>query len=597
MDINNGPDTLKKLFNGDAVIEVPNFQRNYVWKNENVKQVLIDAEVAGQSGDNHFFGPIVLLSKSDGYEVIDGQQRVTTAVMAVAVLRDILLEKRYFPDSEEAFRNSTFHSIKSFLFTGSVPPQPKFFAGYLIRRVFSAAILPDPSDRSEEIQPKGAGLSKQETEDTRELRRVYLFIEKHLSAKFEPIVVEKRKELFLQLFKGLTERFQIHSMVVNKELDAYLLFESINYLGIKLAPEDLLKSLILRRIQSHTPAKLKESLTKWDTFTANLSGYPVTKFLRHYMLTKEKTDVRASKIFTAFKEQIVKTDDGAEVTLKELDAASKQYKYLLAQDPAYRHPSATIQGVAERLNIIGDTHRVLLLMILQSNLSTPQKEQAFRAAEYLVFRTVCARENAQETQDLYQTLGHKLKATTTQAELDAWCLEVTSGVLTDQKLKEHVVANCPKAGIQYDPREDLARYALAVIHAEKGMGWNFESTLEHLAPQTPSDGSNWRSIATATKPYDTIVHWWGNLTLLEKPLNSSIGNREWAIKLDGIAGKPHPGLKASGYLLTKQVVKRSKWQLDEIESRGDWMIDTLLGYRSVDWVATGTYNGPAVTLW
>ena len=597
MDIKNGPDTLKKLFNGDAVIEIPSFQRNYVWKNENVKQVLMDAEVAGQSADNHFFGPVVLLAKQDGFEVIDGQQRVTTAVMAIAVLRDILLEKRYFPDAEAAFKNSTLHSIKSFLFTSSIPPQPKFFAGYLIRRIFSAAVLPDPADRSEEIQPKGGGLSRQELDDTRELRRVYLFIEKYLSAKFEPIVVEKRKELFLQLLRGLTERFQIHSMVVAKELDAYLLFESINYLGIKLEPGDLLKSLVLRRIQSHTPAKLKESLSRWDSFIGNLTGYPVTKFLRHYMLTKEKTDVRASKIFTVFKDQILKTDDGAEVTLAELDTASKQYKYLLANDPAYKHSSATIQGVAERLNIIGDTHRVLLLMILQSNLTLAQKEQAFRAAEYLVFRTVCARENAQETQDRYQTLGHIIKAATTQAELDSWCADVTSSVLSDQKLLDHVVANCPMVGIQYDPREDLARYALAVIHAEKGMGWEFESTLEHLAPQTPADGSNWKNIATASKPYDTIVHWWGNLTLLEKPLNSSIGNREWPIKLDGIAGKPHPGLKASGYLLTKQVVKRTKWELDEIESRGDWMIATLLGYRSIDWVATGAYNGPTVSLW
>ena len=597
MDIKNGPDTLKKLFNGDTVIEVPNFQRNYVWKNENVKQLLDDVATAGQSSDPHFFGPIVLLSKPEGYEVIDGQQRVTSAVMAIAVLRDILLEKRYFPDAEAAFRNTSLHAIKSFLFTGSLPPQPKFFAGYLIRRIFSAAVLPDPDDRTEEIAPNGAGLGKQEIEDTRELRRVYLFMEKYLSSKFEPIVIDKRKELFLQLFKGLTEQFQIHSMVVNKELDAYLLFESINYLGIKLEPGDLLKSLVLRRIQAHTPANLKPALTKWDSFIGNLSGYPVTKFLRHYMLTKETVDVRASKIFTAFKDQILKTAAGADETLTELENASKLYKYLLAQDPNYIHPSPTIQGVAERLNIIGDTHRVLLLMILQSNLSLPQKEQAFRAAEYLVFRTVCARENAQETQDKYQTLGHKLKAVTSQIGLDAWCVEVTSSVLTDQKLRDHVVANCPKVGIHYDPREDLARYALAVIHAEKGMGWNFQSTLEHLAPQGPTDASNWKAIATLDKPYDTIVHWWGNLTLLEQPLNSSIGNREWPIKLNGIAGKPHPGLKASGYLLTKQVVKRSKWDLEEIESRGDWMLETLLGYRSTSWVVTGTYTGPAVTLW
>jgi uncharacterized protein with ParB-like and HNH nuclease domain len=105
--INPGPESIKTLFATEDEVIVPTFQRNYVWKTENVKQLLDDAVFAGETNDTHFFGPIVLLRRKDSLEVIDGQQRVTTVVMTIAILRDMLLDKRYFGTSETSFVNSS----------------------------------------------------------------------------------------------------------------------------------------------------------------------------------------------------------------------------------------------------------------------------------------------------------------------------------------------------------------------------------------------------------------------------------------------------------------------------------------------------------
>lgn len=597
MEIFKGPESLKELFNGDANVQVPSFQRNYVWKNENVQQLLTDALSAGERADSHFFGPIVLLKSENTYEIIDGQQRITTAVMALCILRDLLEDKRYFPDDERAFIDNAIHALKSILFTGGLNPEPKFKAGYLIRRIYEAAIVTSSLTRTEQIHPNGAGLSPAEIVDTRELRRVYLHTYKHLSAMFEPLEVDKRKVLFGQLFRGFTEFFQVHSMVVASELDAYLLFESINYLGIKLEPGDLLKSLILRSIHATEPNNLVGYLHKWDSTIEHLHGHSLTKFLRHFVLAQTTSDVRTRQVFSYVKDLVIGKPDGAKQTLADLERSAKLYGYLLTPEGAPAHPNAVIHGVAERLNLISDTHRVLLLMILESTLTEAQKEKAFRAAEYLVFRTVCTRENAQDTQNKYQQLGNDVKLVKSNEDLDTWVREAIGGVATDNQLRSHVVSNCSHSGIQYDPREDLARYALAVISQEIGLGWKVDVTLEHLAPQTPATGSNWREIEVGVDAYDTVVHWWGNLTLLESPLNSSIGNREWSVKLDGIPGKTHPGLKASGYLLTKRVTERSEWNLNQIVERGDWLVGTLLGLRDSNWVDSGMISRQSIVLW
>src|SRR5690349_5422328 len=84
-----------KLF-GDFYT-VPTFQREYVWGGDQVQQLLDDvlAEYAGDGGEQseYFIGSIVVCTGSDGvYELIDGQQRMTTAYTLLCAIRDRLKE-------------------------------------------------------------------------------------------------------------------------------------------------------------------------------------------------------------------------------------------------------------------------------------------------------------------------------------------------------------------------------------------------------------------------------------------------------------------------------------------------------------------------
>ena len=599
MKIAVGPSSIKELFESNNNVEVPNFQRNYVWQRENVEQLLKDVVDAGEMGDTHFFGPIVLLKNGANFEVIDGQQRITTSVMTLALLRDTLLDVRYFPATEEHFIENYKFLLRGILFKSTIDPEPKFRAGYLIRSFFDAGVLPIDSKKTQQVRPKGGGMGSAAINDTKELRKIYLVIQRFLREKFDPLDIKSRKKLLEKIFIGLTENFQIHSMVVEDEFDAYRLFESINYLGIKLEPGDLLKSLTLRIVQKNNPTKLEEALSEWDKFIANLSGYNVSKFLRHYLLSTTKPKVQASKIFPVFKTKLLADSESALKTLRELVVASHNYGILLS-NPALQHPNDDINKISSRLNFLGDTHRVLLLMILQSNLPTSFQVQAFRATEYLVFRKVSSRANRQETEDLYRKLGQELQAIDQidQTSLTSWCEAVMGNAVTDDFLKNFKVNNTEKQGIQFDPREDIARYVLAVLTDDIDDFVVTTPTLEHLAPQTPATDSNWKTVVIPNPDiYDIQIRWWGNLTWLEKSLNSKIQNKEWHLKLVGNPLNNIDGLQKSNFLLTKRVCKRSAWTSADIESRGNWMLETFLELRGSSWVISGANDANRVELW
>jgi uncharacterized protein with ParB-like and HNH nuclease domain len=82
-------------FLSDGVrLRIPDYQRNYAWDADSIDKYLADLDEAISSQEDHFFGSIVLLDEGDSlFGVIDGQQRLTTTVMLLSLIRDNLVER------------------------------------------------------------------------------------------------------------------------------------------------------------------------------------------------------------------------------------------------------------------------------------------------------------------------------------------------------------------------------------------------------------------------------------------------------------------------------------------------------------------------
>ncbi|MDE6067799.1 MAG: DUF262 domain-containing protein [Treponemataceae bacterium] len=105
---------LKTIFEG--WYSIPNYQRPYVWETEQVEELLNCIKNACNTGEGEYFLGSIVYKKTnkeiDGlkyqeFELLDGQQRITTLFLIIACIRDIVAEKK------EEFSEIDFKNIVS----------------------------------------------------------------------------------------------------------------------------------------------------------------------------------------------------------------------------------------------------------------------------------------------------------------------------------------------------------------------------------------------------------------------------------------------------------------------------------------------------
>ena len=113
---------IKEFFNG-RFFEIPKYQRGYAWEISNVRDLFDDLVESIESSSNHYIGTIVLSKCEDDDEkffIVDGQQRITTLTMLIAVLIKSLPEKdaafyeRFYLKEETRYRLTPLNRDREF---------------------------------------------------------------------------------------------------------------------------------------------------------------------------------------------------------------------------------------------------------------------------------------------------------------------------------------------------------------------------------------------------------------------------------------------------------------------------------------------------
>lgn len=592
MHIVVGPRSIESLFGASTRIAVPNFQRNYAWTPTQITEFMDDVLEAAQDEHPHFWGPIVLLKDRDDpdlYEVIDGQQRLTTAVIMLSLLRDeaYSFENRLIYEGEPGEHN-LYSKFRNILFLPPTFSKSRFTANYLVEKAFSTSIIPDPTNASGErrpnLSPGGAGMSSTEKKNTKELRKAYVSLRRRLQDEAEKYQTEPERKIFLDsVFRALTSNFEIHAMVLDNQSDAFILFETLNNRGLRLNPADLLKTRTLKEIRENSSQnKFASALTLWDRTTSNLGDYDFSKFLRHYLLTQSTNKIQSNKVFREFEAAIERLQpNGAEKNLVQLNKASEIYAQLLNEEA---NPDNELQQSFARMDSYSDTHRVFLLGMMLVELNKDERRKLARAIEMLSFRWISAGKNAQELETIYQKLSHQLSGSKKP-------IPVSSVV---ENIVEFAPSNDALSQLYRKDSVDLQRYALRRIEesvASKELDWLVKTQVGTLAPDAPANESYWEDLIAPFETndgdddYEDFSTMIGNFVLLEKKLLKAIDSEVWPTKVSG--GSGILGLGASKFKTTIACCKVDQWSRSHIESRSSWIQDSILALTSEDWVRTG----------
>lgn len=370
---------------------VPKYQRPYSWSKENVNDLLHDAQ---ENVPGHFIGTIIYISDAradanKNFEVIDGQQRLTTLALFLAAMYKKLnnkeIEKGLSEDDLQELNHFRFNIkqrlVKKIAASSSegeekdafqwgdgkyflrVQPSTQKNNLYDFKYVLSqAGILPSIG---REGAPKNFG--------------------KRMMAKAYKIFLEETPQDWPEI-KGLLEKInslEVIQIAVGEHQDAYRLFETLNDRGAPLTPVDIIKNKMLAKLDRTKQLNIDDAYEKWKAVSDNLNEND-SRFLRQYQDAfgpEKRKRTTASELIKIYGERIDRDDSGQDALslLNDLGNKSRVYRQLISPEE---------DGIAAKelieLQHIGAAPSYTLLMFLLSNIESIEGgEKTF--SEILVF--------------------------------------------------------------------------------------------------------------------------------------------------------------------------------------------------------------------
>ena len=507
----------------DYFFIVPDYQREYVWKvDDQVEQFLIDIENEFEpKSDNqksYFIGSIIIVENNGKFDVIDGQQRLTTIILSLCAFRDMLRpleldkkQEKYLKTIEELLSDFDINTDESKLRLELQYEESKDFLSKLIEnQVF------------EEV----------ETASIKKMKAAY----ERLKSHFELYLQEDIESLisFVRFFLTKIELVLIESENLSSALK---IFETINQRGAGLNAMDLVKNLLFSQANEVDFQKIKET---WKEITSNLQkckedNSPL-RFLRYFLMARCFNGViREDDIY-----KWIISPEGKSATkyetkplefANELKKISYRYSDLVIATELVKdggnYPNITNIGFVNKYK---SRQHLILLLALDINCTNDEIEYLGVNLESFFFYSNTLGIQAKNNERLFALWASKIRGIKAIEEIKI-IIEQTMVAYVKEKVAEFKSVFLNIRHSSYDPLYRL-RYVLGKIENTiliksglpvKGKDFLDNLQIEHILPQTPKDNV----LPTEFKDKDeyfNMVFKLGNVTLLESTINQAVNN-------------------------------------------------------------------------
>lgn len=249
---------IKDVFNW--WFRVPDYQRPFVWGTDQVNNLLDDVSTWGLSrpDSEYFLGSIVLQKRDDNgfieYDLLDGQQRLTTCLLIHAVGRDLTHDA----DVKERCQITIYQKGSR---TDKIPERLRIL--YDIRddvQGFIEEFIKPNGGTNNEVGLQAAHISRDRS--VRNLANAVLEIRRYFS-ETEGFDLET----FFQFFRNNVLLVYVSSADLE---DAFRMFTVLNDRGMKLRGSDILKTLNLRALKEENGTEIEQR--KWAQFWEEIEG-------------------------------------------------------------------------------------------------------------------------------------------------------------------------------------------------------------------------------------------------------------------------------------------------------------------------------------
>lgn len=532
---------MAKIFSDDFAFSIPPYQRPYTWTTEHASELLDDLiSFMEADGDGtgvlnpYFLGSIVLIKGlAPGSEVVDGQQRLTTLTILLAVLRELAengKDKQKLNEFIYEEGNEFSGAIEEYRLTLR-PRDAEFFREYVQREGGLTTLK---------------GLEEVLTDSKKNIKENALYFWSALEA-LSPATRKKLGQFVIQ---------RCYLVVVSTpDLDsAYRIFSVLNDRGMDLSHTDILKSEIIGKV----PKEHQDEYTdKWESTEDDLGRGAFQNLFGQIRMIFRKAKAQGT-LLEEFRTYVSSKENPQSF----VDVTLQPYARAYAEITESRFESVAgaeqINAVARNLGLIDNVDWLApAIYFLRRYRNDPEVlHRHLQDLERLAAGTMIIRSNFNHRMERY---GRLLRA----AEKNENLFEEHSPLqLTDDE--RHKALQVLDGDIYNSRIRVPVLLRLDGLLSDEGAVYDHKViSVEHVLPQNPKQDSVWLSLFPDEEERLRNTHRLGNLVLLSRRKNSQAQNFEFE-------KKKHEYFQRGGaapFALTAQVLARSEWNREVIKKR------------------------------
>ena len=320
------PKTIRDILHtGDQYI-IPLFQRFYSWEKLHWERLRLDIWALMENGAKpvHFLGPLVcthpprLPGNNSAFQLIDGQQRITTLTILLAAIRDVAKSRNLADFADEVTEDYLLFKRRQGNERYKVLPRLGD------REVLTAMI-------------EGEDLTRFANSRVFEAWKYFQRHVQHLSRR------DTRKQL-AKLLDVIATRLNLVAVLIDGE-NPYEIFESLNATGLELKESDLIRNYVFMTIPLDRQQEFNER--HWRDFeemfdaVGTEQAVEMTAFYRDYLMRGGRYS-KEDATFVDFK-------SAHEEAMKEPEALVAELKRFARLDLMFRRPSTVKDEVLRRI--------------------------------------------------------------------------------------------------------------------------------------------------------------------------------------------------------------------------------------------------------
>jgi hypothetical protein len=545
--------SLHRVFSSDYDFRIPDYQRPYAWDIEQASQLLDDLIEALERNQKepYFLGSIVLVKDKNASdsEVIDGQQRLTTLTILLAVLRDLTGDDQIRVDLERMIAEPG-NKIRK------LEPKPR-----LALRARDASFFANFVQATNSIEK----LLQLTPDDFKTDAQAAIQNNAHALRQVLHSWDEARR---LELISMLSERTFLVTVSTPNLDSAHRIFSVLNARGLDLSPSDIFKSLVIGNLDEGISELYA---TRWEDAEEALGRDDFADLFLHLRMIFSKARARR-ELLKEFPEQVlVDYPDGKGAQFVDEVLVPYADAYTQIRDRSYKTSSGAenVNSWFRRLTQLDNNDwRPPALWALKTHANNSVwLDRFYRELERLASCMFLQRSNtsqrAQRYADLLRQLsegrGFESSALTLSESEKSECMKRLDGeIYLSTIVRKYVLLRLDET-------------------LSKSQGVTYEHrliTVEHVLPQNPKVDSVWTQTFSEDQR-KTWTHKLANLVLLNRAKNSEAQNFDFEKK----KSRYFSGVGVAPFALTSQVLNFTEWTPVVLQDRQQ----DLLGVLKSEW--------------